>query len=104
MSELGDKQRKLPPMLATLISYAYSTGYEMTVGDAYRDPRCNYGNPRTLHRQRLAMDFNVFKNGLWLQDTTDLAELGEVWEKMGGSWGGRFNDGNHFSLSYGGMR
>jgi len=30
--------------------------------------------------------------------------LGEYWESIGGSWGGRFGDGNHYSLKYKGRR
>jgi hypothetical protein len=32
--------------------------------------------------------------------------LGEKWEAMGGTWGGRFShpDGNHFSLEHEGVR
>jgi len=30
--------------------------------------------------------------------------LGEYWEGMGGSWGGRFSDGNHFSLTHNGVK
>jgi hypothetical protein len=26
--------------------------------------------------------------------------LGIKWELLGGTWGGRFNDGNHFSLAH----
>jgi hypothetical protein len=26
------------------------------------------------------------------------------WESIGGSWGGRFNDGNHYSLEHRGMK
>ena len=31
-------------------------------------------------------------------------ELGEYWESIGGSWGGRFNDGNHYSLEHNGVK
>jgi len=30
--------------------------------------------------------------------------LGLYWESIGGSWGGRFGDGNHFSLEHEGRR
>ena len=36
---LGQKQREFTRCLAKLIEWAYSNGYELTVGDAYRDPR-----------------------------------------------------------------
>lgn len=30
--------------------------------------------------------------------------LGEYWESIGGTWGGRFNDGNHYSLEHNGVK
>ena len=53
---------------------------------------------------RLAVDFNLFKDGKFLQSTDDHKELGEFWEALGGTWGGRFDDGNHYSLKYRGLR
>jgi hypothetical protein len=41
---------------------------------------------------------------VYLKETKDHAFLGEFWEEMGGSWGGRFNDGNHYSLEHNGRR
>lgn len=109
---LGEKQRVFTLMIAQLIQWAYEQGYEMTVGDAYRDPRLHgavgekkgYGHPKSAHKQRLAIDLNLFRNGKYLDKTEDHAPIGEQWEKMGGSWGGRFNDGNHYSLEHDGVR
>lgn len=101
---LGQKQRKFTRMVADLIMWAYDHGYELTLGDAYRDPRTPYGHPDSLHRKRLAVDLNLFKNGVYLTRTEDHAPLGEYWESIGGSWGGRFQDGNHYSLEYSGIR
>ncbi len=114
MSELSDKQKRFTHLLARLIDYAYLNGYELTTGDAYRDPRVfgevgeskGYGRSRSNHKLRLAMDFNLFKDGKWLKYTEDFKELGEYWESLAPdcSWGGRFNDGNHFSIEYQGRR
>lgn len=101
---LGEKQRRFTLMTAKLIFYAYENGYELTYGDAYRDPRCPYGSEVSLHKQRLAVDFNLFRNGKFLAETEDHAELGTFWESIGGTWGGRFNDGNHYSLEHGGKK
>ena len=91
-------------MVAQLVGKAEELGYELTFGDAYRDPRCQYGQPFSLHRKRLAIDLNLFKNGSWLKKTEDHRPLGEFWESIGGSWGGRFEDGNHYSLEHEGMK
>jgi len=112
MSALGDKQRRFTRMIADLILWAYQNGFELTVGDAYRDPRVfgmvgvmkGYGRARSLHKSRLAMDLNLFVNGEYMEDTESYTPLGEYWESIGGSWGGRFGDGNHFSLEHEGRR
>jgi hypothetical protein len=39
-----------------------------------------------------------------LESTEAHTPLGEQWEKMGGTWGGRFNDGNHYSLEHEGKK
>lgn len=102
--KLEEKQRKFVLMISQLIGFAYANGYELTFGDAYRDPRCPYGSETSLHKIRLAVDFNLFRDGVYLSSTEDHAILGEFWESIGGSWGGRFSDGNHYSLSHGGMK
>lgn len=101
---LGQKQRKFTLMVAKLIEFAYEKGYELSFGDAFRDSRVPYGHPNSLHRRRLAVDFNLFKDGKYLNSSKAHTELGEYWESIGGSWGGRFGDGNHYSLEHDGMR
>jgi len=91
-------------MVALLILHAEQLGYEVTLGDAYRDERCGYGHPKSLHRKRLAIDLNLFLNGEYLRETAEYMTLGLYWESLGGSWGGRFGDGNHFSLEHEGRR
>ena len=90
-------------MIALLILHAEHLGYTLTVGDAFRDPRVPYGHPNSLHKRRLAMDLNLFKDGVYLTKDKDHEPLGLYWESIGGSWGGRFNDGNHYSLKHEGM-
>ena len=109
---LGNEQRQFTHKLALLITWAYENGYELTLGDAYRDPRVfgrhgekkGYGRSRSNHKLRLAVDLNLFRDGKYLTATEDHRPLGEYWESMGGSWGGRFNDGNHYSFEWRGNR
>ena len=49
-------------------------------------------------------NLNLFVDGVWLQSTEAHRELGEWWESVGGSWGGRFGDGNHYSLAHEGRK
>ena len=109
---LGEKQRKFTLMVAQLIQWAYEQGYELTVGDAYRDPRLHgevgakmgYGHASSAHKTRLALDLNLFKGGVFMTATEAHRPLGEKWESMGGAWGGRFKDGNHYSLEHNGVK
>lgn len=109
---LGEKQRRFTRMIGKLIEWAYQNGYELTFGDAYRDPRLHgalgekkgYGATNSNHKVRLAVDFNLFKGGKFLTTTEDHQPLGEYWESLGGTWGGRFNDGNHYSLDHEGRK
>ena len=99
-------------MLPQLLEKAHEMGYEVTLGDAYRDARLfgqigeqrGYGHPRSGHKLRLAIDLNLWKDDVYLTTTEAHRPLGEWWESIGGSWGGRFNDGNHYSLEFNGVR
>jgi hypothetical protein len=109
---LSQKQRRFTRMIAELILWAYEQGYELTVGDFYRDPRVHgpmgekksYSEAKSNHKQRLAGDLNLFIEGIYQTDTQAYKPIGVKWELMGGAWGGRFNDGNHFSLEHEGVK
>ena len=110
---LGQKQRRFTLMVSELIRWAYDHGFELTFGEAYRTPeqaalnaKSGTGIGNSLHTQRLAVDLNLFKDDVYLRESADYLLLGEKWESMGGSWGGRFlrPDGNHFSLEHEGVR
>lgn len=58
----------------------------------------------SLHGDRLAIDLNVFVNGVYQTQTEAYRPLGEKWESLGGTWGGRFGDGNHFSIAHEGRK
>lgn len=97
-----------------LIDKAIALGFDVTLGDAYRDPRVHgavgtklgYGHARSGHKQRLAIDLNLFRDGEFLTSTEAHRELGEWWEQQHplARWGGRFNDGNHYSFEYEGVK
>lgn len=101
MISLREKQSRFVRMVALLIQYAYELGYELTFGDAW----AHEGHTRhSLHYKRLAIDLNLFKDGEYLHDTQSHERLGIFWESIGGSWGGRFKDGNHYSLEHEGFK
>jgi hypothetical protein len=109
VTPLNPWQFRFTRMVGMLIGFAYSKGYSLTLGNARVDKGCAVcgGGKRkatSLHYDGLAIDLNLFKGGRFLQKTEDHRELGEYWESIGGSWGGRFNDGNHYSLAYNGRK
>ena len=107
---LGEKQRLFMQLIPRLIDYIHEQGYECTLGDGYRDPRLfgevgeskGYGYRNSCHKKRLAIDLNLFKDGKYLSKTEDHQPIGEYWEQMSifARWGGRFNDGNHYSFEH----
>jgi hypothetical protein len=111
---LGEQQRLFMRLLPKLISYAHSMGYELTLGDGYRDPRVfgavgvkqGYGHAKSAHKQRLAIDLNLFKDGEFLTSTEAHRFLGDYWKKQHVScrWGGDFGDGNHYALERDGIK
>lgn len=106
-----EKQSKFVNMISDLIKKSYDLGYQMTFAEAYRPPdvaqlyeKQGRGIANSLHTQRLAVDFNIFKDGKLLTDGQSFEDLGKYWEGIGGTWGGRFKDGNHFSLEHNGVK
>ena len=111
---LGEKQRRFTFAISELIQYAYMRGYELTMGDGYRDPRLHgefgekksYAAAFSVHKLKLAQDLNLFIKGDLIRDGTHEAwrDLGEQWESYDelARWGGRFKsvDSNHFSFEH----
>ena len=113
MSDLLTQQQLFTQMIAELLEWAHANGYELTFGEAWRSPQeaainaqTGAGITNSLHCQRLAVDFNVFKDGVMAATVADYMPLGVFWETIGGSWGGRFArpDADHFSLEWQGIR
>ena len=102
---LRQKQSEFVRKVSSLILFAYELGYELTFGDTY--PGKFKHKPNSYHGKGLAIDLNLFKNGKYLTSWEAHKPLGEYWELMGGSWGGRWDmnirqpghqgDGNHYS-------
>lgn len=111
---LSEKQQLFAVKIAQLILWADERGLRLTFGEAYRtqeqaaiNAKKGSGISNSLHTQRLAVDLNLFVNGQYKTRTEDYRVLGEYWESIGGSWGGRFKsnpDGNHFSFEHNGVR
>lgn len=104
--KLSEEQQRFARHIADLIYHAYARGYALTFGHAYRCQDCPVGIDASLHKRRLAFDFNLFKDGKYLTDTEDWRELGRYWEALDphNRSGVRFNDGNHLERVPGGWR
>lgn len=110
---LREKQSLFAIHFAKLILKAQEMGFELTFGEGYRPPetaalyaRQGRGIKNSLHTLRLAQDLNLFEDGKHLTATEDHRPLGEWWERQHelACWGGRFNDGNHYSFTHEGRK
>jgi hypothetical protein len=110
---LRQQQSLFVRLIGQLIAHAYSVGYELTFGEAWRTPeqaalnaKAGKGIRNSLHGERLAIDLNLFRDGKFLAASEDHRPLGEYWESLHplARWGGRFNDGNHYSLEHEGRK
>jgi len=113
-STSGEAQELFILLLPILLDYIHSKGYRTRGGDLYRDPRVfgeigerlGYGHPKSGHKRKLALDINLFRNGVYLNKTEDHKEFGEWWKKQHPlcRWGGDFEDGNHYSIEWMGIK
>lgn len=105
------KQQQFFFMLASLFEKAVQLGLPLKLGCGLCQG--DHHSSRSLHKESLAVDLPLVwadgSYGTW----DDYLPLGEYWESLGGSWGGRLDlngdgvakdDSNHFSLAYGGRR
>ena len=106
---LRQEQSAFVSDVAKLIDFAYKNGFELTAGEFFRSPEqqaiyLKTGRTTTsnsLHLSRLAVDFNIFKNGK-LCTKKESEPLGAFWESLcvKNSWGGngvKLVDVPHFS-------
>ena len=106
MNSLTRKQIRFNRMFLALLEFADYHGYDWIIGRSYitEEEAIATGFEDSLHRVCLAIDLELFKDEEYLVLTEDHKQLGEYWESLGGSWGGRFDDGNHYSLEHKGRK
>lgn len=126
---LKEKQFQFGEMVWKLLSWLVANGYSFRFGDAWRSTdsllvpgtnikisyqellvangksKVKYGK----HNDRLAIDLLIAKDDADLKDN-EYRPVGEYWESIGGTWGGRFGvkkeeydkkvgwDAGHFEL------
>lgn len=108
-------QEEFAQSVARLIQKAGQLGFGVTFGEAYRTPEQaalnaakGSGISNSLHTERLAIDLNLFKDGVYITDHRGHRELGTWWKGLGPMYrfGGDFAraDWNHYSISPDGKR
>lgn len=91
--------------------------YYITFGEAFRPQsvaaayaKAGLGISNSLHTKRLAIDLNLFDRGVFVTDGSGHKPLAELWMKTGGAFGITpaagyyFNDGNHYSCAWKGVK
>jgi hypothetical protein len=110
---LREKRCLLTRLTARLIDKAISLGYEpaldqvkRTQAEADANAAAGKGIKNSLHLLGLAVDLLLYRAGVYVTDTATYTELGEWWEQQHSlcRWGGRFKDGNHFSIEHEGRK
>lgn len=109
---LREKQSRFALNTAFLILEAEKRGYSITFGDAFRDHRVHgkvgeklgYGHRNSNHKNRLAIDLNLFKDGRYITDDEGHRELHEFWQFKCGGAKMIEGDPNHYSFKYKGVR
>ena len=123
MSELLEKQMRFARRIAEFAVWVFEQGLALTEGESWRSPEQaaldaakGTGIAHSLHTERLAKDFNLWRlndAGVWewLDKGTEpeWELLGAHWESIGPDhcWGGRFRprpDFDHFSITHEGIR
>lgn len=122
-------QKIFSTRLCRFVLLLNSRNYEITFGEIWRSDetarlyeKLGKGISKSLHRQRLAADLNLFKAGKWLTEPEEYEEAGELWKQMSSEylthfWGGDFKkvdpatgelkpapDAYHFSIGWEGIK
>jgi hypothetical protein len=108
-------QEEFAQSAAKLIVKAAEFGFGVTLGEAWRTPEqaqwdADHGSgiSHSLHMDRLAIDLNLFKDGVYLTAPDAYVQLGTWWKSLGPNYryGGDFKirDYDHFSITPDGIR
>ncbi|HEY5986256.1 MAG TPA: hypothetical protein VIV12_07770 [Streptosporangiaceae bacterium] len=102
---LLQKQQLFVELLSHLIRFVYEhPTWRLTLGEGYRSDGQGH-MPGSLHYVRLAQDFNLFVEGVYVRGHHPAwDEIGATWKGLHplARWGGDFmsRDWNHFSIAH----
>jgi hypothetical protein len=110
--KLSERQAIFCVNVAILVLHINASGYSCTFGEAYRTPeqaalnaKKGIGIANSLHCKRLAIDLNLFKDGVYCADVESWRPFGEYWKglntlnRWGGDW--KSGDANHLEMQEG---
>ena len=86
----SERQIQFTKMVSLLVQYANLLNYSLTFGDAYSKVEFGVHCFNSKHYERLAVDFNLFIDGVYQTSTEAHRPLGIYWKFIGGTWGGDF--------------
>jgi len=103
---IGAKRKLFTRLICEHVLWLFSVGYEVALDEVTeritaKDPTSDHMKG-SLHHLGLAADLNLFRLGVYLDKTSHHKESGDMWESRHPlcKWGGRFNDGNHYSITH----
>ncbi len=112
----AEKQQIFTRNQGLLIVWAIANGFALTGGQWLRSAAqaadyaaAGTGIITSLHIVGLAMDWNLFINGIYRKDAEAHEPLGAYWKSLHplNRWGGDFlsrPDGNHYSMEHEGIK
>ena len=105
---LRERQELFAKNVGLLIGFIFASGYACTFGEAYRtkeqaewNEAKGTGSKNSLHCKRLAIDLNLFKDGVYQKFSEAYQFAGDYWVSLhpDNRHGGAGGDGNHFSMT-----
>jgi hypothetical protein len=115
--KLLQKQFEFGLLLPLLLAKATELGYQYTMGEILRSQeeanrlaKLGVGSKNSVHRLKLAVDLNLFRDGVYQTSSEAHRALGTYWESLSAGkdftthWGGHWGDGNHYSIGHGGVK
>jgi hypothetical protein len=98
---LGDKRRRFTEAKALLIQYVQYRGWKAAEDYLKRCQECPVGDHDSVHKLGLAVDLNLYINGVYIRDERGHEELHDFWDLLGGA--PRIDDDmNHYSFEHNG--
>lgn len=120
-SELLTLRWQFSESVPLLLGFMRLRGYQYALGQVVRTEAeaaanaiAGTGIRRSLHVDGLAVDINLYRDGVYLEDSSAHLMFGNFWKSLGPlhRWGGDFKDaqgrpkpdGNHYSIEYQGRK